>query len=131
MSEPRVYTSAWWDPETWARVKSAVVFDREHQRSAPKTFIGWMHQAIERHAARSARSRARLDLPPRPVLSEREGLRRSHPLRVETREVLERAVADRELGRDVSLSVWIHEAVTAAISDAKRRAGRRLPTAGA
>jgi hypothetical protein len=115
VSEPRIATSAWWDPQTWAAAKDA--YDAERLRGGgPRSFIEWIHQAIEQHARRGPTGRAGLQIPDRPVTSERDGLRRAHPLRAHTRELLEQARAeDRELGRELSVSGWIYQAVVVAI----------------
>ena len=118
MSEPRIATSAWWDPQTWAAAKAA--YEAERTRGGgPRSFIEWIHQAIEQHAGRGPTGRAALQLPDRPVTSERDGLRRAHPLRAHTRELLEQARAeDLEMGRELSVSGWIYEAVAAMAVDA-------------
>ncbi len=118
-------TSAWWHPQTWAQAHDTYDADRRTRRQPPRSFIEWIHEAIEQHAAQGAAARARLRVPARPEASEEEGLRRSHPLRQHTRQLLDQArVDDRELGREVSQSAWIYEAVALAIRDSERRARR-------
>jgi hypothetical protein len=115
VSEPRIATSAWWDPQTWAAAKDAYETERL-AGGGPRSFIEWIHQAIEKHAGRGPTGRAGLQIPDRPVASERDGLRRAHPLRAHTRELLEQARAeDLEMGRERSVSAWIYEAVAASI----------------
>ena len=116
MSEPRIATSAWWDPQTWAAAKDAYEAERL-SGGGPRSFIEWIHQAIEQHAGRGATGRAGLQITDRPVTSERDGLRRAHPLRAHTRELLEQARAeDLEMGRELSVSGWIYEAVAVSLT---------------
>lgn len=107
-------TSAWWAPATWEAAQAA--YTRDKDAGGPATFIGWVHAAIEAHAARGAAGRTALQIPERPVLSDQEGRPRAHPLRLSTRELLDRARAeDERTERSLSVSAWIYEAVAAAI----------------
>lgn len=116
MAEPRVPTSVWWAPQTWEQAKGAYNRDKE-AGVGPATFNGWIHAAIQAHVARAASGRAALELPVRPEVSAAEGMPRTHPLLVSTREVLEAARAEDEAaGRPLSVSAWIYEAVAASIS---------------
>ena len=128
MAEARISTGAWWDPETWARARAAYVYDLDHNPKAPAGFIQWLHWMIDCHAARGPHGRTRLHIEPRGVITKSDGLSRHHPLRLETVTAMELAIIDdRAAGRLLSRSAWIHEAVTAAITDAERRAGGALP----
>jgi hypothetical protein len=127
MSEERVSTGAWWAPQTWACARSAYVFDLDHNPQAPAGFIQWLHWVLQAHVARGPQGRAQLAIPVRGVIAASEGLNRHHPLRVETRAAMEQAIIDdRQVGRLLSRSAWIHEAVTVAVADAELRAGGTL-----
>ena len=137
MTETRVATGAWWDPQLWQRARAAYVYDLDHHPDAPAGFIQWLHWVLDAHVARGAQGRAALGVPARAVITAGAGLTRNHPLREATRAAIERAIIDdRRAGRLMSRSSWIHEAVVVAVDDAERRAGgvltavpegRRLP----
>ncbi|QZN87089.1 hypothetical protein [Cellulomonas sp. C5510] len=128
MTETRVATGAWWDPEMWQRARAAYVFDLDHHPEAPAGFIGWLSWVLEAHAARGPQGRAALAVPPRAVIAATAGLNRHHALRAETRAAMEEAIIDdRQAGRLMSRSSWIHEAVVVAVQDAEMRAGGALP----
>lgn len=127
MGETRVATGAWWDPQTWQRARAAYVYDLDHHPDAPAGFIQWLHWVIDAHVARGAQGRAALAVPARAVIAADVGLSRNHPLREETRAAMEQAIIDdRQAGRLMSRSSWIHEAVIAAIADAETRTGEML-----
>jgi hypothetical protein len=124
MAEGRVSVGVWWEPRTWERARSAYVWDLDHNPSAPAGFIEWLHWVLEAHVARGPAGRAGLAITTRATIGADQGLSRNHPLRVETHAAVDQAIiADRQAGRMLSRSAWIHEAVTAAIADAERRAG--------
>jgi len=128
MGEDRVSVGAWWEPATWVRARSAYVWDLDHEPAAPAGFIEWLHWVLEEHVARGPEGRAELGIATRATIGADEGRNRHHRLRVGTLAAVDQAVvADRRAGRILSRSAWIHEAVTAAIADAERRAGT-LPT---
>ena len=137
MTESRVATGAWWDPQMWARARAAYVFDLDHHPDAPAGFIQWLHWVLETHVARGPQGRAALAVPPRAVIVATAGLNRNHPLRASTRAAMEHAsIVDRQAGRMMSRSSWIHEAIAVAVEDAEKRAcgtlrpvpdGQRLP----
>ena len=116
-------TNAWWDPQILGRRQGRLRERSERLRGAgPRSFNEWIHQTIEHHAGRGPTGRADLQIPDRPVTSERDGLRRAHPLRARTRELLEQARAeDLEMGRELSVSGWIYEAVAASIVKSHNR----------
>ncbi|CAN5271946.1 hypothetical protein BH11ACT1_BH11ACT1_14170 [soil metagenome] len=127
MTEPRVATGAWWDPQMWARARAAYVFDLDHHPDAPAGFIQWLHWVLEAHVARGPQRRAALAVPPRAVIAATVGLNRHHSLRASTRAAMEQAIIDdRQAGRMMSRSSWIHEAVAVAVQDAEKRAGGML-----
>ena len=137
MTETRVATGAWWDPQLWQRARAAYVYDLDHHPDAPAGFIQWLHWVLDAHVARGAQGRGALGVPARAVIAADVGLNRNHPLRETTRSAMEQAIIDdRRVGRLMSRSSWIHEAVVVAVDDAERRAGgvlasvpegRRLP----
>lgn len=127
MTEDRVATGAWWDPQMWARARAAYVFDLDHHPDAPAGFIHWLHWVLEAHVARGPHRRAALAVPPRAVIAATVGLNRHHSLRASTRAAMEQAIIDdRQAGRVMSRSSWIHEAVAVAVQDAENRAGGML-----
>ena len=128
MTETRVATGAWWDPQLWQRARAAYVYDLDHHPDAPAGFIQWLHWVLGAHISRGAQGRAALAVPPRKVIAATEGLNRNHPLRETTRAAMEAAIIDdRQVGRMMSRSSWIHEAVLMAVQDAEQRAGGTLP----
>ena len=127
MTESRVATGAWWDPQMWARARAAYVFDLDHHPDAPAGFIQWLHWVLEAHVARGPQGRAALAVPPRAVIAATAGLNRHHSLRTLTRAAMEQAIIDdRQAGRMMSRSSWIHEAIAVAVDDAEKRAGGTL-----
>lgn len=128
MTETRVPTGAWWDPQLWQRARAAYVYDLDHHSDAPAGFIQWLHWVLDAHATRGAQGRVALGVPARAVIAADVGLNRNHPLRETTRAAMEQAIIDdRQAGRMMSRSSWIHEAVVVAVRDAEKRAGSMLP----
>ena len=135
--ESRESIGAWWDPEVWQRARAAYMYDLRHHPDAPAGFIQWLHWVIELHIRRGVRGRGLLELPPRRELSGKPGadrskkvvgLSRHHPLRADLVADMDAAIrADEEADRYLTRSGGIQDAVQAAIADADRRAGRRLP----
>lgn len=120
-----VATGIYWAPQTWQMARGAYVEDLVSDPACPGTFLGWLHRAIEAHAARGPAGRARLEIPPAQGREDNKGLNRHHPLRASTREVLEQAVVDDLLaGHLLSRSAFVHEAVTASIGQTANRIGR-------
>ena len=69
-----------------------------------------------------------LAVPLRDVIAATGGLNRHHSLRASTRAAMEQAITDdRQSGRKMSRSSWIHEAIAVAVQDAEKRADGRLP----
>lgn len=128
--EDTISTGAYWDPDLWELARSAYVADLDNDPNAPGAFIGWIHQAIELHAARGVAGRARLRTEDSrsPVGVARRGFNRHHPLRVSTRAALERAIIEdrRAAGVVLSRSAFLREAVSAAVDAARGRAGGEL-----
>lgn len=128
MSEEQVATGLYWDPETWQLARAAYVADLDHDPDCPAGFLWWLHRSIELHGAQGAVGRAALGVAPQSVRSAGRGFNRHHPLKVSTRAALEQAILDDrvELGRVLSRSAWVHEAVTVAIARSRNRLGRDL-----
>ena len=127
MTETRVATGAWWDPQMWARARAAYVFDLDHHPDAPAGFIQWLHWVLEAHVSRGPQGRAALAIPPRAVIAATAGLTRHHSLRASARAAMEQAIIDdRQAGRMMSRSSWIHEATAVAVQEAEKRAGGTL-----
>ncbi|MGL5858780.1 MAG: hypothetical protein ACRC35_10340 [Angustibacter sp.] len=132
-SDGTIPTGAYWDPETWRLARAAYVADLDNDPNAPEGFIGWIHQAIEQHAARGVPGRARLRAEQPAAGSARRGFSRHHPLRAHTRTALEQAVLEdrRTSGVVLSRSAFLREAVLAAIDTSRRRTGHELaPVSG-
>lgn len=133
MSEPRMATNAWWDPQILGRRQGRLRERSERLRGAgPRSFNEWIHQTIEHHAGRGPTGRADLQIPDRPVTSERDGLRRAHLLRVSSARACEQVRAETEnleMGRKLSVSGWIYEVVAVATraDNSGHRETRRCP----
>lgn len=126
--EETISTGAYWDPDTWQLARAAYVADLDNDPNAPDAFIGWIHRAIEQHAARGVRGRARLRVQLSPTGDGRRGFNRHHPLRASTRSALEQAIVEdrRSGGVVLSRSGFLREAVIAGIDASRRQAGREL-----
>ena len=135
--ESRESIGAWWDPDTWQRARAAYMYDLRHHPDGPAGFIQWLHWVLELHVRRGVRGRGLLELPARrelagkadPAPPERVvGLTRHHPLRADLVAQIDDAIrSDENEDRYLTRSAWIQDAVQAAIADADRRAGQRLP----
>jgi len=135
--ESRESIGAWWDPDTWQRARAAYMYDLRHHPDGPAGFIQWLHWVLELHVRRGVRGRGLLELPARrelagkadPAHPERVvGLTRHHPLRADLVAQIDDAIrSDENEDRYLTRSAWIQDAVQAAIADADRRAGQRLP----
>ena len=121
--------SVYWDGPAWQLARSAYVADLDTVPDGPGSFVAWLQDAVERHAARSPAARARLatDLP---AVSDERGFQRAHPLPPATVEAFEQAIlADRQqTGRVLARSAFIREAVLLAAATARQRYGRDLPS---
>lgn len=128
--EDTISTGAYWDPDLWELARAAYVADLDNDPNAPGAFIGWIHQAIELHAARGVDGRARLRTQgsSSTAAAGRRGFNRHHPLRASTRSALERAIVEdrRAAGVVLSRSAFLREAVVAAVDAARLRAGGEL-----
>lgn len=129
-AEDTISTGAYWDPDLWELARAAYVADLDNDPNAPGAFIGWIHQAIELHAARGVAGRARLrtEALSTTVGPGRRGFNRHHPLRASTRSALEQAIVEdrRAVGVVLSRSAFLREAVVAAVDAARGRAGGEL-----
>jgi hypothetical protein len=126
--EETISTGAYWDPALWQMARAAYVADLDNDPNAPDAFIGWIHRAIEQHAVRGVRGRARLRAEHSPTGEARRGFNRHHPLRASTRFALEHAIIeDRRTGGVVlSRSAFLREAVIVAVNESRLRAGGEL-----
>lgn len=132
----------YWDQQLWDLARSAYVADLDSDPASPDAFVGWLHQAIEKYAVRTPATRAQLlaelDAEAGPeagvgVGAGGRGISKTYPLKQRTIDALEQAIVDdrRDLGRMVSRSGFVQEAVRAAAAEARRRRGRELPPAPA
>lgn len=136
MSDPAdagtVPVGTYWDTGTWAAARSAYIADLDTDPTSPGSFVGWLHQALQRHIDRTPSGRAGLGIPV-PQRKQANGpakLNRTFPMDVGLVEGLEAAIVqDRVNGRILSRSGFIHEAVTAAADQARERLGTNLPSA--
>lgn len=132
MSTETAWVGVYWERAVLDRARSAYVADLASDPDCPVSFERWLNRAVEQHAGRTPPQRAELaeiSLEPDP----RRKVSKGHRLELHVIEAMEDAiVADRqELGRALSRSGFVHEAVLAAAEDARRRFGRALPPAPA
>lgn len=130
MSTETTWVGVYWERAVLDLARSAYFADLYGEPDSPGSFEGWLNRALEQHAGRTPQQRAELaelavDPDPRRKIS------RGYRVDPETFADLEKAiVADgQELGRVVSRSGFVHEAVLAAAEDSRRRLGRALPPA--
>lgn len=132
----------YWDQQVWDLARSAYVADLDSDPASPDAFVGWLHQAIDRYAARTPAARAQLLAELEAALDAEagagvgagvRGISKTYPLKQHTIDALEQAIVDdrRDLGRMVSRSGFVQEAARAAAVEARRRRGRELPPAPA
>ena len=118
----------YWIHESWDVARSAYVADLDADPEGPVVFARWLVRAIEQHAARIPAERAVIGetLPER---SSGRGTSRGHRVGQQAIDTIEQAIIDdrRELGRVVSRSRFVLEAVAAAALAARERLGRQLP----
>ena len=118
----------YWPRGVWALARSAYVADLDSSPENPGTFAKWLVAAVEQHLARTPAERAaigeHLD-----KHSTGRGTSRAHRVGAELIAAIEQAIITdrRELGRVVSRSRFVLEAVTAAAANARQRLGRPLP----
>ncbi len=107
-SQTTIPVGIYWKPGVWDLARSAYVADLDTDPDSPGAFVGWLAQALERHARRSRNSgptcRGRRS-PPRQV-STRKSFSKKHDLPASTIEAVEDAIiTDRqELGRAIGRS---------------------------
>lgn len=127
--------SVYWAPAVWELARSAYIADLDTRPDGPDSFTAWLAEALDRHAARTPRTRARLAAAhPAEAGEDRErGFQRAHPLPPATIAAFEDAiVADRtQTGRVLARSGFIREAVLDAVDQARTRTGGDLPPAPA
>jgi hypothetical protein len=118
----------YWPRESWELARSAYVADLDSDPDSPAVFVRWLVRAIEQHAARTPSERAGMGdrLAERPA---GRGISRGHRVGQDVIDAIEQAIVEdrRELGRIVSRSRFVLEAVTAAADAARVRRGRPLP----
>jgi hypothetical protein len=131
-SQTTIPVGIYWKPGIWDLARSAYVADLDTDPESPGAFVGWLAQALERHAGRAPQQRAELaaaaEQHPAQV-STRKSFNKKHDLPTSTIEAVEDAiVTDRqELGRVLARSAFAQEAVIVAADEARRRLGRELP----
>lgn len=133
-SNDRIPVGIYWDPQLWDEARAAFVSDLKHDPQGPAAFIGWLHRALQLHAALSVQERAGLGVPPPEPRGRGQGQGKSRmsPLEADTVEMVDAAVAADfdELDKIGSRSGFVHEAVTVAVAAARARRPRRdLPPA--
>lgn len=132
-SQPTIPVGIYWKPGVWDLARSAYIADLDTDPESPRSFVGWLAQALELHARRSPRQRAELaaagENHPALVRVIRKSFNRKHDLPASTIETVEEAlVVDRQkLGRMLARCAFAEEAVIAAAEDSRRRLGRELP----
>lgn len=125
--------SVYWRPPVWDLARSAYVADLDSVGESPRSFLGWLAQAVQLHVERSPRGRAevadRMAEWIAATPSHRRSFNQSHPVPSFLVDQLEVAVVEdrRELGRLVARSGFVAESVFAAAEEARQRLGRDLP----
>lgn len=132
MNDRAVSTGIYWDKQSWDLARSAYVADLDTDPESPDSWIGWLHRALDDHAARTPEQRAELagtgalfD----EVADPGKGFNRAHPFARETIEAMVLAIIDdrRQQGRVLSRSQFFREAVHRAAEQARVRRGHELP----
>ena len=131
-SQTTIPVGIYWKPGVWDLARSAYVADLDSDPDSPGSFVGWLAQALERHARHSPQQRADLAAAAERhhvQVSTRKSFSKKHDLPASTIEAVEDAIiTDRqELGRAVGRSAFAQEAVFSAAEEARRRLGRELP----
>ncbi|MDN5771854.1 MAG: hypothetical protein L0H24_13295 [Microlunatus sp.] len=123
----------YWDPETWSTARAAYLSDLDRDPQCPDAYIGWLHRVIELHIARGPAGRAAAGVEPPARRQGGQGLTRTYPLVDDLVARMDDAIVDdREFGRALGRSGFVHEAVTLGIAAAMtRRDGRPLHRAPA
>lgn len=118
----------YWTGESWDLARSAYVADLDSDPEGSDVFAHWLVRAIEQHAARTPAERALIGETV-PERSAGRGTSRGHRVGQQAIDAVEHAIVDdrRELGRVVSRSRFVLEAVAAAAEAAGERLGRPLP----
>ena len=94
----------------------------------PDTFSEWISQAVLAHAARSHTERAALAQPRRARQAGVRGKLRKIDVRREISDAVEAGIAEdrQQLRRQITVSTWCNDAVTAAVSATKDRTDGEL-----
>lgn len=113
-------------PDQFDTAKAAYLADWQAGGDAD-TFGRWIAQALDEHAARTPAQRGQLTQPQERAAT--RGNTRSFSIPANTvARMRESITADQQHGRWPSDSAWCGEAITAAVNQARRRAGGSLPT---
>jgi hypothetical protein len=134
MAEDLVPTGTYWDQQTWELARSAYIADLDTDPTGPDSFVGWLHRALDEHSAQTSATRSRMaEATTAEATPKERGFSKTYPLKATTVAALERAIVDdrQEVGRMVSRSGFLREAVQAAARLARDRYGRDLPPAPA
>lgn len=120
----------YWDPLVWDQARGAYISDLDTDPECPDAFIGWLHHNLLAHANRGGAARAELDIPAPPRRRDDRGISRTYPMRRDVLEAVDQAIIEDRVsfGRVLGRSGFIHEAMVAAIDQARRRRGSSLPT---
>jgi hypothetical protein len=123
-----VQLGVYWTRDHWDLARSAYVADLDADPDSPAVFVRWLVRAIEQHTVRTPAERAAVG-EQMPDQAAGRGTSRGHRVGQDVIDAIEDAiVADRRvLGRVVSRSRFVLEAVTAAAAAAQERRGRALP----
>lgn len=123
-----VPTGTYWDQESWDLARSAYIADLDTDPGAPDAFVAWLSRALDDHAQRTPSARAELAAAQRSDLGRQRGFGRTHPLRQSTVAALEQAIVEdrQQLGRVISRSGFMREAVLVAAARSRERFGREL-----
>jgi hypothetical protein len=130
MTEDLVPTGTYWDQQTWELARSAYIADLDTDPTGPDSFVGWLHRALDEHSAQTPATRSRMaEATTADTTTKERGFSKTYPLKASTVDALEGAIVDdrQEVGRVVSRSGFLREAVQAAARLARDRYGRDLP----
>lgn len=132
MTEDLVPTGTYWDHPTWELARSAYIADLDTDPTAPDSFVGWLHRALDEHSAQTPATRSRMaEATTMEATTKERGFSKTYPLKASTVEALEGAIVDdrQQADRVISRSGFLREAVHAAARHARDRVGRDLPPA--
>lgn len=120
----------YWDPLVWDQARGAYISDLDTDPECPDAFIEWLHHNLLAHARRGGAARAELDIQVPARRRDSQGISRTYPLRTDVLGAMDQAIIEDRVtfGRVLGRSGFIHEAMVAAIAQARRRRGTPLPT---